>query len=297
MPCREDVEELYALLSAELAELMANWAGRPAGPLRITKGRVRSTSLCPAQVLGEVVDVRVGQELALGIICDIAAGQFAVHPKMSVEAGWYQRLESAVRQERPEVAVFVDGLDSAQRHELFAEIDERCAKLPDQLGVLLAHRPTVRERARVDFPGPRVVLAAEIDLAVGPVGERVLCEVKSGHFGPWLAEEVRHYGLVVSLRDMASPKLGCAAALADDLPTPIPLRLEDLEHAATRVLQAAEVLVDIDRSIAARKAVRTTPGEHCRWCARAPDCPDVSDLVRAELETIRLDTSDIDDDF
>ena len=296
LPSRAELDDLRMNLAEELAAATSEWDRAGDAPLRITKGRVRSASLCPAQVLGENVPAELSQEMALGLVCDLAAGQVAVHPGISVGPGWFDRLVSALEQERPDVVALVERMAPDQRAGLLAEIDERCDALPGLLGSLPAHRPTIRERATIEISDARVRLTAEIDISVGQSGQRVLCEVKSGRFGGWVSEELRHYGLVTSLRDVAAPKLGCAVTLADRGVASVPLRIEDLETAARRVIQTTEVLIEVDEAIASGRSPRTTPGEHCRWCPRARVCPDVSDLVSAELEALRPDEWN-DDEF
>jgi len=292
-PTAADIAELRDELAADLRAVTAEWPDRPHGPLRVTKARMRATAQCAAQVLGEVEPYALDSSLAVGRVCDLAAGVVAVHPGFSPTDSWYEALLSALMQEHPDVVDLVANMRPDDREMLRVDIDRRCAELPGLLGDLNTQRITVRERIAVEFAESNVLLAAEIDLTVGG-GRRLLVEVKSGSFGSSVPDELRHYGLLGALRDGVAPLGGCAVTLNDGAVTSIPLRLVDLRTAARRLVTTAERLVQIDRYLASGQPVPTSPGGHCRWCRRVRSCADVDERVLAELPAVYRSVSDDD---
>lgn len=281
-PTSDDLRLIRSVLEADLAEVTAGWSARPDGPLRLTKGRLRSTAICPAQVLAEADPFSLDSDVALGAICDIASGIVAVHPTYRPSTTWIADLRPALEAERPDVVEFVDRLAGDQLEVFVETVEERCQHLAPLIGDVRNATLTVRERARVLFGEANVLLTGETDIAVRD-GQSVIVEVKSGSFGPWVVGELRHYALVRALRDLRAPAFGCAITLADGRMTPTPIRLEELHAAARQIVAAAEVLVEIDQCVVGGRPVRTQPGDHCRWCRRARVCPDVSDQVLDDL--------------
>lgn len=281
-----DIGDLRHYLADELAALTADWHDRPDAPLRVTKRRLRTMSICPAQILTELDDVPLNHSLAAGVIGDLAAGLVAVNPRFPAEQGWLNALRRAIEAERPDVAEFVDGLDGDDREEFETLIDERCSVLPHLLGDLSGHRPHSHERVTVRFLDANVWLTAELDLAVGE--PRVVAEVKVGSYTNWIPEELRHYGLVVALRDGRAPIVGAAVTLADQRVSAVALGLDELELAAKRVLGTVADLVAVDRATTDDEPLPTRPGGHCRWCPRVEVCDAPDDMVRAELEAEAL---------
>ncbi len=290
-PTAADIEEVREQMTADLDEVVADWNDRPDGWLRVNKARMRTTALCPAQVLGETEPSELSGNLVVGIICDIAAGMVALHQGFAEDGNWFGAIESTLQQERPEVVDYINRLGVDDRSMLLADIDDRCGNLGSLLGDLHAERLTVRERITVPFVDARVLLAAEIDLTVGS-GRRLIVEVKSGSFGVSIPDEIRHYALLLALRDGELPRAGCAVALRDGRVTPIPLRMVDLHTAARRVVATAEHLVEIDQRVFSGRAVDTAPGGHCRWCRRVRSCDAVDERVLAELPAVPVFVAD-----
>jgi len=288
-PTTADIDELREQITADLNEVVAEWTDRPDGWLRVNKARMRTTALCPAQVLGEAEPAELSGNLVVGTICDVAAGMVALHHACS--GNWYTALEPTLRQEQPDVVDYINKLGTDDRAMLIADIDDRCSHLSALLGDLRTERLTIRERISVPFVDARVLLAAEIDLTVGS-GRRLITEVKSGAFGLSTPDELRHYALLIALRDGKLPRGGCAVALGDGRVTPIPLRMADLHTAARRVIATAEHLVDIDKRVATGRAVQTKPGGHCRWCRRVRSCDAVDERILSELPAVPIRAAD-----
>ncbi len=290
-PTPLEIDELREQLTADFNEVVAEWTDRPDGWLRVNKTRMRATALCPAQVLGEAEPSELSANLVVGIICDIAAGVVALHQGFARSGNWLSALEPTLQQEQPDVVDYINQLEPDDRAMLIDDIDDRCRHLGALLGDLRNERLTIRERISVPFVDARVLLAAEIDLTVGS-GRRLIAEVKSGAFGLSTPDELRHYALLVALRDGILPRGGCAVALGDGRVTPIPLRLADLHTAARRVIATAEHLVEIDKRVAGGLTVQTKPGGHCRWCRRVRSCDAVDERILSELPAVPFSAAD-----
>ncbi|MDH3293808.1 MAG: hypothetical protein OER95_05755 [Acidimicrobiia bacterium] len=317
-PTWDDLFDLHRYLQIGLADLLADWDVEALGPLRLTKGRIRTTAICPAQVLAEVDPFSINFNMAVGIVCDAAAGVLALHPAFPQSNGWYRDLEASLRQEHNHLTGFVDGLSATDRADFDHVVDDLCGSLPELLGDLRPHRPTVHHRIAA-IPDRAVVISGEVDIGVDtrfgrrlddgvdrlPRPGRILAEVKSGAFNPRVTDELAHYGLIVSLQQLhqlhhleqpqrdkplgrpesGNPRtvVGCSITLGDLGVTPVALGAEILETAARRVLETTSGLVEINQTMETGGAPPTNPGDHCRWCRRVALCPDAPDLVLAEL--------------
>ncbi len=285
----EDLVGLRRHLELGLANLIHGWDDRPSAPLRITKGRVRTAAVCPAQILSEIEPFAVDFNVAVGVVCDAAAGVLAVHPHFPAADGWYRALDTSLAEEHPHVVAYVTGLDRPTRAEFEDRVDELCRALPTLMGDLRPLRPMVHRRTsyRVVDQGDdlHVLLTGEMDLVVG-TGMRVLVEVKSGPYRPRVADELIHYGLIVALAGLemeAPPVMGCALTLGDLALTPVEFTVEKFETAVGRILDAARVLIELDQAAARGERPTTRPGDHCLWCRRVTVCPAAPDLVLAQL--------------
>ncbi len=319
-----ELRELARYLRLGLADLVAERepGSEPAAvaPLRLTKGRVRTAAICPAQVLAEVNPFGVNFTMAVGIVCDAAAGVLVLHPGFRpTGGGWYESLRPSLEQEHPHLVEFVDGLGGSDRADFDHVVDDLSGVLPDLLGDLRPHRPTVHHRiAHVPVPG--VQITGEIDISCdvsidGVVRGRLLAEVKSGRFNPRITDELAHYALITTLRQLPErpdgdgeadepgvadkpPRLilGCSISLGDLAVVPVPLDIEMLQTSARRLLDTTRGLLAIDETMRTGGRPPTNPGDHCRWCRRVSECGDAPDLVLAEineslrpLEPLRLD--------
>jgi hypothetical protein len=297
-PTWDELLELRRYLQLGLADMTAE-RDLHDPPLRITKGRLRTTAICPAQLLAELSPFSIDFNLAVGIVCDAAAGVLAVHPSFPCDQGWYQALTESLSQEHPHVVEFVSGLGPADRLDIEDRVDELCGSLPILLGDLRPHRPTVHHRIAY-VPVPAVHLTGEVDIAVDlETGSgRILAEVKSGPFNPRISDELAHYGLITHLQRLPSaadheadldghpPTIAaCSVSLGDLAVTPVSLPIEVLETAARRILDTSQSLVSIDQLMTAGQSPPTNPGAHCRWCRRVRACGDAPDLVLAELDS------------
>ncbi len=312
-PSWSELFELRRFLHVGLTDLIA---GRDAGtnpdtaPLRLTKGRVRTAAICPAQVLGEINPFGINFNIAVGIVCDAAAGVLALHPGFRPN-GWFEGLRCSLDQEHPHLTAFVDGLGRSDRADFDLVVDDLCGVLPDLLGDIRPHRPTVHHRiAHVPTPGVRITGEIDISCDVGigtDVAGRLLAEVKSGRFSSRITDELAHYALITILQHLPAHEpdgppplvLGCAVSLADLAVTPVMLNAEMLETSARRLLDTTKGLLAIDETMKEGGRPPTNPGDHCRWCRRIAECGDAPDLVMAEMgETLRpLDpVTDADDD-
>ncbi len=297
-PTTSELRGVGRYLTLGLTNLIESWDDRPAGPLRLTKGRIRSARACPAQVLNELSDGSMNFQLAVGTVCDLAAGVLAVHPRFTGADGWHRSLAAALDQEHPEVGQFVEQMDDMGREDFTHKVDELCLPLPDLLGDLTALRPVTHQRIALSVGHPEpldVMLTGEIDLAVG-TDVRVLVEVKSGAISPRVVDELTHYGLIVTLQrlrrldeqpsaeddDRLAPLIGCALTLGDLAVTPVPFTVENLQAAATRVLEAVDVLISVDGAVAEGRDIPTDPGPYCRWCARLDRC--AAGIAQVEVE-------------
>ena len=74
-----------------------------------------------------------------------------------------------------------------------------------------------------------------------------------------------------------------------------PIRFDEVEVAARRLLSSIRALVDIDTRIATGQPVPTRPGSHCRNCRRIRLCPDADETALAELPTAHAEP-DVEED-
>jgi len=315
-----DLRELSRYLRLGLADLVADRDPGPepgaVAPLRLTKGRVRTAAICPAQVLAEVNPFGINFNIAVGIVCDAAAGVLALHPGFRPAGGtrWFAGLRASLEQEHPHLVEFVDGLGAGDRADFDHVVDDLSGVLPDLLGDLRPHRPTVHHRiAHVPVPG--VQITGEIDISCdvsigGSVRGRLLAEVKSGRFNPRITDELAHYALITTLQQLRSEQvdepsepprqiIGCSISLGDLAVVPVVLTMEMLETSARRLLDTTKGLLAIDETMKAGGRPPTNPGDHCRWCRRVSECGDAPDLVMAEInESLRpLEPLRFDPDF
>lgn len=304
-PSADELRELARYLTLGLANLIDTWEDRPEGPLRLPKGRVRAARTCPAQVLAELTANPMNIQLAIGTVCDTAAGVLAVHPRFSAADGWYQSLVPALEAEHPKVNRFLAELNGLDREEVLHKIDELCLPLPDLVGDLRPLQPVTHQRMaarlerldqheHVDAEPLDVALTGEADIMAGN-DVRVVVEVKSGAISTRVVDELSHYGLILALQNerrtrspgptagrVSPPVLGCALTLGDLAVTPVPFTIEVLEGAANRVLEAVDQLINVDQAVATLQPVPTRPGPYCRWCPRLSQCPDGVTRVEAE---------------
>ncbi len=302
-PTWAELFELRRHLQLGMAELTADRG--EAAPLRLTKGRVRTMAICPAQVLGEVQPFGINFNIAVGIVCDAAAGILALHPAFEPghrgATGWFDSLRPSLQQEHPHLVDFADGLGAGDRADFEHVTDDLCGTLSDLVGDLRPYRPTVHHRLAY-VPAPGVQITGEVDISCDvapgdqPAGGRILAEVKSGRFNPRIADELAHYGLITALQRLPADEsevgitagrpplvVGCSVSLGDLAVTPIQLGIEVLETSVRRLLDTAKGLLAIDETMRSGGRPTTNPGDHCRWCRRVNECGDAPDLVMAEL--------------
>lgn len=326
-PTWADLRALHRYLRVGLADLVADRdvgpERGPVTPLRLTKGRVRTAAICPAQVLAEVNPFGINFNIAVGIVCDAAAGVLALHPgfRPAGQAGWFESLRPSLAQEHPHLTEFVDRLGRSDRADFDHVVDDLSGALPELLGDLRPHRPTVHHRiAHVPVEGVQITGEIDISLDVtidGTVGGRLVAEVKSGRFNPRITDELAHYALITTLQQLRNdphagsagepdpgadpgepPRrvIGCSVSLGDLAVVPVTLSMEMLETSARRLLDTTKGLLAIDETMKTGGRPPTNPGDHCRWCRRVSECGDAPDLVMAEineslrpLETLRFD--------
>lgn len=299
---RDQLTDVRRHLELGLANLVHDWDDRPSVPLRITKGRIRTAAVCPAQMLSETQPFAVDFNIAVGVVCDAAAGVLAVHPHFPAEDGWYRALCTSLAEEHPHVVAYVEGLDRPTRDEFEDRVDQLCRALPTLLGDLRPLRPMVHRRTNYRFVNQgddlNVLMTGEVDLVVGR-HQRVLVEVKSGPYRPRVGDELVHYGLIAALAELeveAPPITGCALTLGDLTLTPVSFTVDKFEAAAGRILDTARTLIELDRAGVRGEPPVTRPGDHCLWCRRIAVCPSVPDLVLAQLGAATGKGEDDDDD-
>lgn len=283
-PTADDLADLRAGLGAGLVEATEGWE-RPAGLLGITKGRMFSTRRCPASVCGELAPHTLGHDLAVGTIVDTAAALLATSATIPGRASWLDALLVVLRETEPELAEAIADLPIDVRDELRTVVHERCDALRLVLGDLTGVDVTTQERARVVFDAAGVALTGRSDLVLGTTASpRTIVEVKSGSVRPSHIDELGFYALLFALRDGIAPAAVAAVTLDPPMISAHAVTWDLLEGVASRIVETAATLVEVDRTIAAGGWPETRPGHACSWCGAAPRCPDAPDIALAERD-------------
>jgi len=137
-------------------------------------------------------------------------------------------------------------------------------------------RPVVESSARYEVLDGRITLATRSDLTLGPVGGRVIIDVKSGAVRPVHREDLRFYALVETLRTGKAPRLLASYSLVSARP--------DVEEVTAAVLDAA-VRRTVDGIVAIVDLVQRTrepdvrPGPTCAWCPLRDGCTPGADWL------------------
>jgi hypothetical protein len=293
-PRASDVGDLRDWLTDELGEVTSGW-DRPGGLLGITKRRVQNALRCPASIRAEVEDQPMNEAMAVGMMVDAAASLLLMSDQLPGRAPWLGPILSVLRVSAPEMAEFVDRHRPDAKDDLRTQVEDMCEQLRLLLGDLRAYDGTAQESFRVQLQAPGVQLSGRTDLVLGTT-HRSIIEVKSGRFRSHVQDELGFYALLAALRDDSAPVAVAAVTLDDTAINAYPVTHDLLEAAAQRVIDAAAVLVEVDRASVAGAWPKTDPGPLCAWCAAAPRCPDVADVSLAEFEAHRHDVDLIDMD-
>jgi len=138
--------------------------------------------------------------------------------------------------------------------------------------------PISELRVRAELAGGDLTLSGQIDLVLGAPDRtdpmratRLAIDLKTGSAYPEFAEDMRFYGLLLTLRFGVPPYRGASLFLESG-----EWQAEDVSEAS--LARAADRVIAAARSAAALRASREpslSPGNHCAWCPRAPVCPAV----------------------
>ena len=231
-PTPLEIDELREQLTADLNEVVVEWTDRPDGWLRVNKTRMRSTALCPAQVLGEAEPSELSANLVVGIICDIAAGVVALHQGFARSGNWLSALEPTLQQEQPDVVDYINQLEPDDRAMLIDDIDDRCRHLGALLGDLRNERLTIRERSAYLSSTPafcsplRSISQSDLAVASSLRSRVVLLACR-------LLMNSATMHCSVALRDGILPRGGCAVALGDGQRHTYPVAAGRSSHSRT----------------------------------------------------------------
>ena len=290
----QEILDLRAELNGDLEEVLAGW-DRPEGPLRITKNRLRRSSVCNAQLLGGG-PAPLNEYIALGRVVDVAASVVAVAPDAPHErsdnsqrtpGSWHHAIAEPLRIEDPKFREWYEALTPVQRREHDELVESRCGELKRSIGDLSEFTVISQNWTIIDLAAD-VVLSSRPDLVV--LGnERIIVEVKSGK-GYGIADELAFYALADALSGGAAPPVVAGVTL---LPSAtihtFPVDMDLLSRAADRVVETVRRCRAVDEATAAKRWPLTSSGSHCAFCDIAEQCPDIPDehLVEARLKASR----------
>jgi hypothetical protein len=272
-------EQLRADLERRLAPAVERLPAER--PLWVTKARLTDLHLrCEGLFVSN--ELREG---AFEYSLPLAVGN-VVHAAVEVAISVPDRtegelVEAAIRRLRRDDARFggyLDALDVLDRADLEAESVRQLVLFRATFPPLeRAWTPAVELPLKTDLVGGRVILYARPDLCLGstdPVepmrARRLLVELKTGAERPEHDEDLRLYALAATLR-LGVPPFRVATVLLESGSWRFQDVTEDLLWSALRrvadgCLRAAGLLAGESPSL--------RPGAWCRWCARAPTCPE-----------------------
>lgn len=271
---RADLERRLAPLGDVIREGDSVW---------ITKGRLtalhgRCEGLFLAQHFGEGV-FELSHPLAVGKLTHTAV-EVSVYAGDLSDAELVERSLEKLRRDDPAFDDYCHRVGEADLAMLEAEAGERVLQFRSTFPPLRKEwSPAVEVSLKAPLLGDRVVLNARPDLMLGGAdpdepmrARRLILELKTGGSWPDQDEDVRFYALVAALR-LGVPPFRVATVMLDDGRWRIQDVTPDLLESAVRRVgdayaRAADLLQDSEP--------RLTPGVWCRWCPRAPDCPEAT---------------------
>lgn len=134
-----------------------------------------------------------------------------------------------------------------------------------------------------------LVLAARPDLVLGrPRPERqtmLLVDLKTTNIADYHEPEAMFYALVSTLRHGVAPWRSTVYSLSSGEWTNPDVTVEQLEHAAQRVIDGVNSLVEV---LTDSREPKLVAGIHCNWCPLKATCPTQA-AYAAETATVTID--------
>lgn len=237
-------------------------------PLRLPKGRLLDLSACQRFALSSLGAGR--GRVTPRMLAGIALDRFVVH---EVAAGPvadpFDDLASMLEAE--DEAELLEDLQASGREVALAPLATAARAFA---GVDDSWWPRTQSGAGVELAGGAVVSTGRVDLELGgPLADRpgVVVEVKASGLGADHLAEVRHYALLVALRDGVAPRLALCwsppGSWTVELVTP-----GVLESAARRLGDAVEAWAGLLGGATPTESA----GPRCRRCPESDRCPSVA---------------------
>jgi hypothetical protein len=290
--------EVLAEVRDELEGAARNAVGRagnlPAGPIRLSKGRVAALLACERHLVltaGDPGDISRGNDddeaLHLGMLVDVLAEHHVVRARPDPPADPLAVALVLCRAQGSDphdaTVAWVESLDDLARARVGEVLTEKRAALLDGWPAFdPAWWARTQERAAVALADGDLVLDGRVDVVVGgrPTPWPALAiEVKSGRFGLVHRDDGLVYALLLALRDGASPAAIVTATAAGTVHVE-PITADCLRSGARRVVAAI--------AVAGALAAGDRPGERAGWrCRRCPVRPTCTTAAAHEAERAR----------
>lgn len=273
----EFAEDLSKQLHADISEALAPLAGlfEPEEPLFVNKHRLAQVHGCEARFLhDEEKEFAWSVPIAIGTVAHKAI-ELSIHWRGEVLAlDLVDEALGRLSNDALSISSWLKPLPEVERAQLRGEACDRVAAFLECWPHLAPRwRPVTESRVRSEFLGGRVVCAGKVDLTLGrPEGQRagkVLIDFKTGRFRPQHHDDLRFYSLLETLRIGTPPRMVASYYLDQGSLVEEAVTIDTLEAAAHRLVQGAELIVELTRD---HRTPAYRPGPSCRWCPLLDEC-------------------------
>lgn len=172
--------------------------------------------------------------------------------------------------ERGSAGPFIEQLTPAERAQLRSSSVDLFTKFDECFPPLKpAWRPVLESSARYEMFDRRINLSTRADLTLGPVGAKVIIDLKSGRFVPSHREELRFYALVEAMRSGQAPRRLATYSLVTARADVEEVTEGVLQAAARKTIDGIRLIIELERE---GRQPRVRPGSPCYWCPLMDEC-------------------------